>query len=203
MSRRLRKVVDVERLLLVARPVMVGPLPEGTREGSTADIDALVDLYGRGRLAVQTRRRRARIARRFDRGDICVVTEDPSGRLVGCAWLASTPLRLDRYRVRADASVHDTYLYGLRVATSAQRSGIGERTITAAHAVAAGRGAKNVQGHISPRNPATPHLFFDKVGSSRVGDCTVLVLGDRFGVELAPLRNAFDRRGRRHPGRPG
>jgi GNAT superfamily N-acetyltransferase len=187
---RLRKVIDVETLLLVAGAATQGHTDDRFRAGRSADLGALLEIYGEGRLRVQRARRRRRLERRFARGDACVVVDDPSGGIAVCMWLTNGGFRLDRYRIPVARYARKQYVYGLRVQPVARGHGLGEAALHFMRAVVAAGGGSEVFSHISPRNPVMPHLVFDKLNDRVVARETVLVVLNRFGI---PLRRATAR----------
>lgn len=174
----LRRIVDVETLLLVGGNPDGMPPASGVREARPDEVEALLELYGPRRL-----RLRRRLQRSFARGDVCLVAEGPDG-IRGCAWLARSPLRLPRYRLRVSPRPGQVYVHGVHVRTDARKQGLGTALALAAREHAAARGDTCVLGHISPRNPATPHLFLERLGDEVFASVSVAVLLDRFGLPL-------------------
>lgn len=188
--KRLRKVIDVETLLLMVGAATPADADDRFRAGRYADLGALLEVYGEGRLRVQRVRRRRRLERRFARGDLCFVVDEPSGGIAVCMWLSNGGFRLDRYRIPVARYARQQYVYDLRVHPLTRRHGLGEASVRFMRAFVAASGGSEVFSHISPRNPVMPHVLFDKLGERVVARERVLVVLDRFGI---PLRRATAR----------
>jgi hypothetical protein len=120
------------------------------------------------------------------RHDTCVVA-DRDG-VIGCAWLSTSGQRLRKYNVQVTPRPGEGYVYGVFVDSGARRQGAAYSMLCALGETAAREGVTSLLAHISPRNPATPHLFIDRLGGRVREQTHVLVLLNRFGVPLHTAR---------------
>jgi ribosomal protein S18 acetylase RimI-like enzyme len=181
-------------LLFVQGALMISagsPPLAGFEPATLDDVPALANLYGAGRLKIQRTRRRRRLQRRFERGDDCFVVRDNNRAIEAAVFITSMPFRLDHYRIPVRPGPEQLYFYGVHVDQSARRRGIGEALLRGMRAAMIERGARHALGHISPRNPATPHLILEKLGYQILARDTVVVLLNRFGV---PIRHSVEQR---------
>jgi GNAT superfamily N-acetyltransferase len=120
--------------------------------------------------------------RRFARGDLALVAEH-RGRLVGCAWLASRPLRPYSLPIKARPGPGRWYAYGGHVLPEFRRRGV-HTALQAARLREAQRvGARTVFGHVNllNRGAVVAHRQFG--WTPREESLGVVVL-DRFAITL-------------------
>jgi GNAT superfamily N-acetyltransferase len=179
-----RVLVNVETLLLCEAEVgPYRPEAEATwiRPVRADDLSELAKLCG-GRRALR---------KRLERGDRAFVAEE-NGTVCACVWLTTTPLRLARYGLRVDASDDRPYSYGIHVARSARRRGIGTALAYHVRDVNAPQlGFTRVRYHISPRNPATIRRHLAEPRARTLRELRLVVLFGFFGRVMhdEPIRS--------------
>jgi len=172
---------------VAALPAPPGELrvPSGVsvRLGSAADAAALTPLV----------RGRESLAWRFARGDLVLIAA-LDGRVVGCTWLTSRPLRPSYFPIRVAPQPGEWYNYGLAVLPAYRGRGLGRLLSRMAIAEAGRRGGRLVFGHASRfnRNAAASHAA---AGFVTVEELIGLTMLDRFAVVLYRRRRVNPRGG--------
>jgi len=167
-----QRVINVETLLWC-----VAELPAEAAQGrerwmrpaTSADAQALAPLSG-GRRGVR---------KRLARGDHAVLAEE-EGRVVAVVWITTRPLRLPGYGLSVDASPQVPYSYGLQVARSARRRGLGTALAYYVREVEGPRlGFRSMSYHISPRNAMTYKRHLAESTTRTAAELRVLILFGR------------------------
>ena len=119
---------------------------------------------------------------RFARGDVVLVAE-LHGRVVGCTWLTSRPLRPSYFPIRVCPRPGEWYNYGLVLQRQHRARGLGRMLSRMAMIEVGRRGGKVVFGHASRFNriAAASHAA---AGFVTVEDVIGLNMLNRFAVVL-------------------
>jgi ribosomal protein S18 acetylase RimI-like enzyme len=104
------------------------------------------------------------LAGRMTAGDLGMVADD-GGRVVGCAWLATSPIRAPHWRMMVRPADREAYCYGLVVAPESRRRGIGRDLVRSLRREGRRRGVERFLTHIGAHNEAA--LSLQRAAGSR------------------------------------
>jgi GNAT superfamily N-acetyltransferase len=93
------------------------------------------------------------LAGRMAAGDLGMVADD-GGRVVGCSWMATSPIRAPHWRMMVRPRAREAYCYGLVVAPEARRRGVGRDLVEAVRREGRRRGVERFLTHIGAHNAA-------------------------------------------------
>lgn len=106
------------------------------------------------------------LGRRMSAGDLGMVAEE-DGRVVGCTWLATGPIRAPHWRMKVRPKAGEAYCYGLVVAPEARRRGVGRALFEAVRREGRRRGVRRFVSHVGVLNTAALALQRSEGGLER------------------------------------
>jgi GNAT superfamily N-acetyltransferase len=117
---------------------------------------------------------------RLAAGDLAMVAED-AGRVVGCAWLATSPIRAPHWQTTVRPRRGEGYCYGLVVAPEARGRGLGRELARELRREGRRRGVESFVSRVGAANP--PALAVQaSCGATVRRRMVVLVVLNRLGV---------------------
>jgi GNAT superfamily N-acetyltransferase len=144
-----RSLVRRERIVVMdIDAATVDAWPDRRRSDVPVRTARREDLPGLGRLLPDED-----LGRRMSAGDLGMVAE-LGGRVVGCAWMATSPIRAPHWRMMVRPGEREAYCYGLVVAPEFRRRGVGRDLVEGLRREGRRRGVERFVTHIGALNRA-------------------------------------------------